>query len=425
MELFDNDNQFKDIDKLLSGALKKPVSQTAITLRERFEKRAEELNISPTAALDILNIEYRALHGILNGTQKNVDFTALSKIARFLGITYPEVIELYLRNLDANFQNEIGYTDKGKFILENFDLAILKRAKVIDSINNIELVEKQLLSILGLKDIFDYKRDKIDAAFSSGKSEPKNTQTRDLWMWYASSELELYNNHNEYNKQTLIDYFPQIRWHSRNVEKGLYEVIRTLYRLGITVIFQPSLPTLNLRGATFSVHDKPCIVLTDYKGYYPTLWFALIHELFHVLFDWEEIRVKKYHLSLEDDDLSYGLKLREEEANRFAREYLFSDKKLEAIKMNLNDDFFIEAVAKKNNVDPSIIYAFHAFDRGKSDPRIWGKVSKKFPDVLISLRPLYYYEWEERKGFDEIARIRKRTIFTDLNNKDVKQEAQV
>lgn len=415
MDLFGNSERHNEIDKLLSGALKHTVNHNAVTLKERFEKRAEELSISPTAALDILNIEYRALNGILNGTQKNVDFTALSKIARFLGITYPEVIELYLRNLDSNYQKEIGYTEKGKFIVANFDLAILKKLKIIDSINDLGLVEKQILNILGLKNIFDYDREKIDAAFSSANIGVKNSRIRDFWIWYASSELALYNNPYEFNKQELINLFPELRSYSMDEEKGLLQVILILYKLGITVIFQPSMPTLHLRGATISVNDKPCIIITDYKGYYPTLWFALFHELFHVLFDWEEIRINKYHLSLEDD-LTYDVKKREEEANRFAREYLFSDKKLEAIKMNLNDEFFIEAIAKKNQIHSSIIYAFNAFDWGKNDKRVWGKIAKKVPNILATLRPLYYYEWGERKAFEEISKIRKKTIFNDLRS---------
>jgi HTH-type transcriptional regulator/antitoxin HigA len=416
MELFDdNEDQKRIAEDILKSAWFKPVSKNPETLRELFEKRAAQLNVSAsTAALEILNIEWRALNGILDGTQKRVDFTSLSKLARFLNLSYAQVIELYLYNLEGNYKQEIGLTDKGKFILDNFDLANLKKAKIIGSINDFDQIEQELVSFLGLKNILDYSREKIDAAFSSGIIEPKNTLTRDLWIWHASKQFELYENPFEYDQQALIDYLPKIRWHSMNVQKGLYEVIRSLYCLGVTVIFQPYMPTLHLRGATFAVHDKPCIVITDYKGYYPTLWFALIHELFHVLFDWTEIRVNKYHLSDEEVDV-YTVKKREEEANKFARKFLFSDEKMESVRMNLNDDFFISAVAKKHQVHPSIIYVFNAFDRGKEDLKAWPRAIKKIPSIRESLVPLYYYEWEERKPVEEVAKIRKRTIFNNLN----------
>src|SRR5215217_6610955 len=116
MDVPDENELFKDVDKLLKDALKPSISKNPLTLREKFEKRADELNVSSTtAALEILNIESRALNGILDGTQKRVDFTSLSKLARFLGISYNEVIELYLHNLEGNYKHEIGYTEKGKF----------------------------------------------------------------------------------------------------------------------------------------------------------------------------------------------------------------------------------------------------------------------------------------------------------------------
>ncbi len=408
----DKDN-FNEIDDLLKGALSTPLPSTPITLRERFEKRAEELKIAPTAALEILNVEYRALKGILNGTQKNVDFTALSKLARFIGISFPEIIEMYVQSLGDKYKHEIGYTDKGKFILKNFDLASLKKAGIIDTINNFDHIEKQLLHLLGLKNIFDYNTDKIEAAFSAGKVEPKNAQTRDLWVWYASSQFEIFANPYDYNKQALVAYLPNIRWHSMDVEKGLYEVIRALYCLGVTVIFQPALPTLHLRGATFSVYNKPCIVLTDYKGYYPTLWFALIHELFHVLFDFDEIRENKYHLSDEETDV-FTVKKNEQEADKFARQYLFPNSKMDQVRLNINDSFFIEKFAKENHVHPSIIYVFHAFDRGKEDLKAWPRAVKKMPDIKIALKSLDYFSWEDRKPAPDVAVRRKKTIFNNL-----------
>lgn len=254
---------------------------------------------------------------------------------------------------------------------------------------------------------------KIEAAYSAGKIEPKNTLTRDFWIWHASAELELYAHQHPYNREALIDYFPHIRKYSMDVENGFAEVTRALFQLGVTVIFQPYFPTLHLRGATFAINDKPAIVITDYKGFYPTLWFALIHELYHVLFDMEEIKINKFHLSDEDMDV-YTAKKKEELANKFARQYLFSDEKMNVIKPNINDDFFIEDFARNNHVHPSIIYIFHAFDKGKEDLRAWQRLKKKTPDIKQALIPLYPYNWQDRKSVKEIAESRKLNIFSNI-----------
>src|SRR5690242_16514197 len=127
----EQEEEYKDVNKLLRTALNRPVSKDPQSLRAAFITRCEKLDVAPsTAALEILNIEWRTLNGLLDGTQKRIDFTCLPKIARFIGVTYPEVIEMYLNSLDAVHQKEIGYTDKGKFIVSNFDLGNLKKAKI-------------------------------------------------------------------------------------------------------------------------------------------------------------------------------------------------------------------------------------------------------------------------------------------------------
>ena len=150
---------------------------------------------------------------------------------------------------------------------------------------------------------------------------------------------------------------------------------------------QPPLPTLHLRGATFSVNNKPCIVLTDYRGFYPTLWFALIHELFHVLFDWDEIITSCYHIS-DNESEQLSVMEKELEANDFAREYLFSKEKTTKIKSNINNISYINSFARDNHVHPSFIYVFYAYDVGKKDSRAWGRATGNNPDIKKMLRPL-------------------------------------
>ena len=49
------------------------------------------------------------------------------------------------------------------------------------------------------------------------------------------------------------------------------------------------LPKTQIKGATFVINNKPCIVITDFNKNYGTIWFSLIHELHHVLFDLDSI----------------------------------------------------------------------------------------------------------------------------------------
>lgn len=401
----DNNSKIQDINTLLNDVLK----PEKVSLKELFNKKVAELQITPTNVLEILNIQHRALKGILEGTQKMVDVTNLIKLANFLQLSKEEVIKLYVDSLERSYSENIVSPEKIKFIQENFDLAALKKAGFIDSISDFDSIESKIVSFLGLKSIYEYKRPSIKPAFSAGLVRPKNELTRSLWIHSAMTYFEDINNPYEYNRQSLIEYFPNIRWHSTNVEFGLLTIIKDLFKLGVTVIYQPPLPTLHLRGATFAINDKPCIVLTNYVGFYGTLWFALIHELFHVLFDWDEIRNNIYHLS-DDEDNELVVQEKENEANSFAREYLFPKEKMNQIKNNINNSYFIGEFAKNNHVHPSIIYVFNAYDSSKTNRVAWARARKNEPDISKCIAHLEN-PWKNSKPIGQMVKDKKLEIY--------------
>jgi HTH-type transcriptional regulator/antitoxin HigA len=391
-----------NVDDLISG-LFRPDS-----LRDIFDRRVEELKVSPTNASEILGIDYRAMVNILNGTKKITDFTNLVKLASFLQLSKSQVIQLYIDALEKNFPEEATISPKKvKFIKENFDLAALKQAKFINSITDFDEIDKKFTLALGLNSILEYQKPNRDAAFSSGTVKPKNDLNRSQWIAFARKTFEEINNPNEYDRQSVVEYFPQIRWHSTNIEHGLVNVIKELSKMGVTVIYQSPLPALHLRGATFAVNDKPCIVLTNYRGFYPTLWFALIHELFHVLFDWEEIRKKEYHLS-DDDEKELTVIAKEEEANNFAREYLFSKEKTNIVRPHLNNPEYVKEFTTKNHVHESFAYVFNAFDVGKTNRWAWAIANKQNPNIdMDNLLIELANAWDNQKPVQEHAKYLK------------------
>jgi len=368
----DDKEKFKEIDDLLGGML------PATPLQELFERKIHELGMAETAVRVMLDINYKPLKRILSGTEKTVDLTLLFKLADFLQMDKDEVVRMYIQSLEKNLPAPSISPDKVKFIKENFDLAVLQKAKFINSVTNFKEIDKKLVGRLGLKSIFEYRRPAIDIAFSSGKFRPEKHLTRAFWISSAIAMFKEIDNPNEYSRDRLIKLFPQIRWYSINEERGLIEVIKILHKIGITVIYQPPLANLQLRGATFLVNNKPSIVLTNYMGFYPTLWFALIHELYHVLYDLEEIRESKYHLTDDSND-QLSVVEREKMADEFAREYLFSKDKMEYISSRFTDTHFVYQYAIDNHVHPSIVHAIKAYQTPKMDQRkAWLRVRKQY-----------------------------------------------
>jgi len=379
-----------DVQKLLNDLFKPAIPERRLTLKELFNNRIQELGISLTQATQILQLQSRTLKALLEGTQKSISHIALHRLANFLQLSDEVVNQLYFEAFRQNFAGKLDASispQKVQFIKENFDLAALRKAGFIHSISDYNDIEKRITEFFGLTRIEDYQRPVGDVAFSAGKIETNNSLIRSTWISTAKKVFETINNPHAFSKDALVEFFPKIRWHSTNVDQGMVDVIRYLYKLGVTVIYQPPFPSLHLRGATFSVNDKPCIVLTNYRGNYTTLWFALIHELFHVIFDWAEISRNMFHLSDEEVD-QLSVKEREDEADDFARKYLFSKEKSDLVFPLIRNAEHVRQAASEHQVHESIIYTFYAFDHGKTDRGAWPMAKRNNPSLDVLLNKL-------------------------------------
>lgn len=399
------EGQEEKMEKMLKELLYSYKTENVYTLRELFERRLQELDITKNQATEILQVEIRTLNGIIDGTLKRLDFTVIPRIADFLKVTPLEFVQKYMMLLEKKPTEDLGKAEKNNFIVNNFDLANLKKGKVISSITDFEKIERELMDFFGYDTIFDYRKDTLRAAFSSGAQQSKNEMMREFWVERAYLQLKRINNFYEYDRNGLIQFFPYIRSHSIRENDGLFQVVRLLFKLGVTVIYQPFLPTIYARGATFAVNGKPCIVLTDYKGFYATLWFTLLHELHHILFDWEQIKANSYHISEEYHLFS----LNEEKADEFAREYLFSSKKMDEVAPHINDEYFIQEYADQSQVHPSIIYAIYCFEEGKNEPNVWGRYRRLMPSADKAIKSLGGNPWQ--KPIKESVAYLKETIF--------------
>ena len=252
-----DNNQYNDIDHLLAGLFRPETD-----LDELFEQRIIDLKLSQRSALTELDMELRTLRGILNGTVKNVDLLALSRLANFLQIPFEKAVSSLFKRLEISYKDEIELYRIREFIINNFDLNTLQKIGFLTSTTDFKYINERLTTYFGYDSIFEYDSEKFGFALSSStKRKPKDKLTKNFWLKSARKNLLKINNYFEYDRAKLIDYIPTIRWHSMNAKKGLYQAIRDLFKLGITVIFEPYIDNIYVRGATFSVNDKPAIVL--------------------------------------------------------------------------------------------------------------------------------------------------------------------
>lgn len=398
-EFFDNFSQLlKPVDDY-KGELK--------TLKELFDDRLEKYSIAQYQAEALMGLQRRTLDGILDKSAIRVDAINLLKLSQFLGLSEDEFMKVYIQEMSPETIAELENTRRYTFILAHFDIKILKKANFLDKID-FEEIENKIKKFFGLKSIYDYSQKGIYIpAFSRTKRSP-HTLMREFWVTSAIAQFELLNNPHSYSRDELIDLMPKIRPYTMNVEKGLKTVIQALYHSGVTVIYQPHVPTTQVRGATFVVNGKPCIALTDLNKNYATIWFALLHELHHVLYDYDEIEKQVFHMTGENDLFL----LQEDAANEFASEYLFSNERLKYIAPHIDNHFLVSTYAKEAQVHPCIIYSFYQYKLNKETGySAWGHYKEHFPDINIALKELKEGNPFEYNTIEESVKFLKENIY--------------
>lgn len=371
------------------------------SLKELYNNKKALLGLSDRQIQKILGIDNKTLTPILEGTAKQINFTNIIKLSHFLGITVDNLTRLYLPDMNASQIGEIQRAKEAGYIVENFDVATLTKIKFFKPDEYSKDLSQRIINFFYLESLYDYSNDISFSAFSRTKRNSSDLMRR-FWVTSAFTQFKMIDNPNEYDRQVLKELIPKIRPYTRNVKTGLISVIRALFQAGVTIIYQPSIEKLQVRGATMVVNGKPCIVLSDFQKNYPTLWFTLLHELHHVLFDFEEIEKRTYHISSGEGDLFL---MDEEKADNFAKDYLLNEDRLNYAMAYINSPYQIEKLASQWGVHSSIIYAIYCFQTKE-----WALYNKYIPKMKEALELLNTHPFE-RDSLLEVVKELKETIY--------------
>ncbi len=397
------DDNLDDIDLLLEGAFP--------NLKELFEYRIKTLNISTRQAWTTLDIDARTLNNMLDGEAKTFDALTFIKLANFLQITPTQLINFYVSSVITQNKALLEPTEKKAFILNHIDLKSLKKAGFFSDEADYNQIENRLKLFFGIDTLEHYQGlYSNQVAFSTNSRRGTLDLSRAFWLKSAISIFRTINNPNPFDRDRLLEIFPILKNYSINLDKGLLQVAKDLFEVGVTMIYLPKLPGLNVRGATLSVSGKPCIVITDASPFYPSLWFALVHELIHVLRDWEDFINQPAHLSFDSDDDDFDHNERENNANHYARQYLIADKYFDIAANHINDQFSVYALARELNIHPSLIYSFYCWDNSPYNKKVYSKFRFQMPDITGAISNLVTFSWNDNITLKSIG-LRKKEIF--------------
>lgn len=377
-----------------------------VDVKQMYADKLETTGLKNSQVAKLLNIDRNSLGPIIDGTAKQPSVVNLLKVGEFLGVDMTTMLSSLLRKKSSKEMKELENARKAAFIAANFDLPRLKEVGFLKRIDDVENVERRICDFFSLKNIFAYENIQASILFSRTKN-PYDNPMIDFWMKASYGYFEQLQNKNPYDRDLLKSIIPKIRPYTRDPEKGLLTVIKALYNAGVTVIFQKHLSKTQIRGATIMVNEKPCVAITDLNQNYATIWFALLHELHHVLYDLDMIRDTVFHLTGEGD-----LFLVEDKANDFARDILFSNEKLKYIAPMIHNPLVVSQYAEQVGVHPSIIYSFYQYKMSKKGKNYYGAFKEYFPDISKLSQTLNINLWSEESIDESVAKIKETFKFT-------------
>jgi len=391
-----------EINKLLNSAFE----DNTIDLRQLFAKKLEEYDIAKYKAFTFLGIDKDVFEDIINGTAKQPNLIHIVKLAEFLGIGLQQAISAIMQVQSAETIASLEKSRNAVFLLKHFDLKKLIALGFIEKNADVNDITSRLLHFFGYRSIQEFETNQEAPLYSRTKA----TFTDKMMKFWVDSAYRVFNaiaNPHEYDREVLKDIIAKAKPYSQDVNNGLLTVCKALYHCGVTVIAQELLPTTQVRGGTFVINNKPCIVLTDYRKSYPTVWTTLMHELYHVLFDLDVIEKTKFHLT---DDGRPDLMLIEEKANDFSMNYFCNTDQYNFIKHHINNKYQVNRFAKELHVHPSMIYnAFQFFQHKLHSKNYWGAFKEEIPKSAPALEKLNPVNWKE-ESIQQIAE-KLKTVF--------------
>ncbi len=379
------------------------------SVKDLLNEYKEEHALSVLALSNILDIDRKTVQSILDGTAIDLKFSHVVKIMNLLDIKNKDFFSISFQNVGEKELESIEKTRRIAYLLENFDLEGLKACGVIGSLTKYEEIEQKLCSFLGLKNIFEYSRLGINIPlFSQSKrsvNEKKKQKMLNFWLKCARLTFLQINNSFEYNEELLIEFIKRLKTFSVDTKEGFTTVLCVLFKLGITVLVQSYHTKTTAFGISMIVNEKPCIVITDLGKRYDKLWGTLLHELYHIINDYEYIAKANFHIS---DSQERDLFVSEDDADKFAFDALMGPQAFAIASKIINYPYKIDMLAQKLGIHASLVYGQYLErvpkDRQKDE---FPKYAKYLLSSDIAIKNIIYNPIDFKELSEAVSKIRE------------------
>lgn len=391
----------------ISKNLNKEFSSPDLALSQMLEKYMIENHLSASSLASILSVNRKTLANILEGGE--LKFNHALRIMRLLNISDKDFIALFMNDLEDDDVKNLDKVSQTSFILENFDIEGLKEAGVVNSTIKFEEIEKNICQYFGFRSIYEYnKLNSSSVLFSKSKftvNQEKSRKMQRFWIKSAYESFSQIGNPNAYDEDLLIDFLKRIKTYTKDIESGFAKVQFILFQLGVTVLVQPYFTKTKAFGISMIVNDKPCIIITDQGKKYHKLWLTLLHELYHVINDYDYITQTNYHIT---DPENPDLFVSEEDADSFAINAILSEKAREISFKLINSPYKVSEAAKKRDIHPTMIYGIYLESLSRDlASREYPKFSKYLESSSLAIKNIVFDPVKQNGLLASVQRMKK------------------
>jgi len=188
----------------------------------------------------------------------------------------------------------------------------LKKLGWIKNTNNLDTLESEVVSFLGLKSVDD----KPVYSMVARHSKTRNPEQVAIFNWIKRVEKLISGQQTgSFNKTKFRKHLPELLKFAGN-ERDILNVPGFLINHGVHFALVPHLQRTYLDGAFFWNGKSPVIALTLRYGSFDSFWFTLMHEIGHLIFGHKGPWFDTIYNRTEDADTL------ELEADNFARDQL-------------------------------------------------------------------------------------------------------
>lgn len=320
----------------------------------------EEVGMSQKECAKRLGVSEKHFSNLLNGK---------SRLSEEMAIKLEKIIHgvpaSYWLNYESKYREYLKREemDSQTYSMEKLN-KLSKRFKFNTIFNGLgwNLVKQanEMLKLLRISNFeqFDTVYSNLNVDFMEDGGE---TEAIAIWLNLAGEEVEIQNkdlSSKKYTKENVIESLDKFKLLalSNDYESSLKSARKLLNRLGIYLVFYNAIENSKVRGALTTYKSSPAIYLTGRFKTHDHVWFALMHEIGHLI---KHYIPNEPIVTLENElEINNNIDTKEEEANEFARDF-FIDKCVykEFVNLGKFDEQSIHAFAKTQSVLPGIVVA--------------------------------------------------------------------